>query len=151
VRLVNEPAEERTEEVPEFMKIETDIAKERQALDAGVLRLGEPSNYACPECHGVLLQIKEGDRIRFRCHTGHAYSVESLMSEMAEKIEDAVWNAVRALEEQIVLMQSLAVNARERGDYASAEHFLDQADEAQARVDAVREALPRSTPETESG
>jgi two-component system chemotaxis response regulator CheB len=144
VRLTHDSVEQPNREVPEFMNIETDIAKERQALEAGVLKLGEPSNYACPECHGVLLQIREGDRVRFRCHTGHAYSTESLVAEMAEKIEGAVWNAIRALEENVVLLQQLAVSARECGDYALAENFLDRADEAQARADAVRGALPRT-------
>src|SRR3712207_8151045 len=52
---------------------------------SGVLKLGGPSNYACPECHGVLLQLKEENRIRFRCHTGHAYSLESLIAELDRK------------------------------------------------------------------
>jgi len=58
--------------VPKEIEIEVNIAKEQKALEAGVLQLGEPSNYACPECHGVLLQRKEGSIWRFRCHTGHA-------------------------------------------------------------------------------
>ena len=53
-------------------------------------------------------------------------------------------------EEQVVFMQQLAVDAREKGDYATAEQFLDRADEAQARAETVREALPRSTPETQT-
>lgn len=70
------------------------------ALEAGVTSLGEPSNYACPECHGVLLEMKEGDRVRFRCHTGHAYSLESLMAEIDEAIQDSLWNAIRSSDEK---------------------------------------------------
>jgi len=32
-------------------------------------RIGEPSRFACPECHGVLLQLEGGSRIRFRYQT----------------------------------------------------------------------------------
>src|SRR5688500_14144980 len=80
VRLTSETAEEKgVYSVPKEVGIEVNIAKEQKALDAGVLQLGEPSNYACPECHGVLLQLNEGPLFRFRCHTGHAYSIESLL------------------------------------------------------------------------
>jgi two-component system chemotaxis response regulator CheB len=42
---------------PEQMEIEVRIAKEKDPLGAGVERLGDPSTYACPECHGVLRQL----------------------------------------------------------------------------------------------
>lgn len=95
VRLTTEAAEGEYQ-VPKEVEIELNIAKEQNAIDAGVLQLGEPSNYACPECHGVLLQMKEGTLFRFRCHTGHAYSVESLLSDITEKMDDALWNSIRA-------------------------------------------------------
>lgn len=76
--------------VPERIRIEVDIAKEIARLDAVVEVFGEPSTYACPECHGVLLRLKEGDRVRFRCHTGHAYSAEALMADMDQAIEESL-------------------------------------------------------------
>ena len=99
LRLTDEPGDVGAYEMPEEPRIEVSIAKAEQALEAGVLRLGEPSNYACPECHGVLLQLNEENRIRFRCHTGHAYSAESLVAEMDEAIEESLWNAIRSVEE----------------------------------------------------
>ena len=60
--------------------------------------LGEPSTIACPECHGVLLQLKEGGRLRFRGHTGHAYSAESLLAEINEGVEISLWNAIRTMQ-----------------------------------------------------
>src|SRR5262249_3915581 len=43
-----------------------------------VARLGEPSMFACPECHGTLMRLR-GDRPqRYRCRTGHSlYSRQS--------------------------------------------------------------------------
>jgi two-component system chemotaxis response regulator CheB len=50
VRLTTEAAEEEGAfQVPKEVEIEVNIAKEQKALDAGVLQLGEPSNYACPD------------------------------------------------------------------------------------------------------
>lgn len=47
-------------------------------------------------------------RLHFRCHTGHAYSVQSLLAEMAETTEESVWSAVRSIEEHAMLMRRLA-------------------------------------------
>lgn len=38
--------------VPEHIDVEVDIAKERNPRDAGLERIGKPSRYACPDCHG---------------------------------------------------------------------------------------------------
>jgi two-component system chemotaxis response regulator CheB len=140
-RLTAAPLEEEGEyEVPEELDIEVKIAKENTALDVGVLKLGEPSNYACPECHGVLLQLKEEKRIRFRCHTGHAYSVDSLLAEITEGVEDSLWNAIRSVEESVLLLRHMAehLGGGENG-HPTAE-FLARAQQAQRRADLVRQA-----------
>jgi two-component system chemotaxis response regulator CheB len=142
VRLASTPADvqEGGPAVPEKVKIEVDIARANKAREAGVLRLGEPSKYACPECHGVLLELKDRAPLRFRCHTGHAYTLESLLSEMDEMIEDSLWNAIRALEERAMLM-------REAGEHIRATHpgadgdFIARADQTQQRADLVRQAV----------
>jgi two-component system chemotaxis response regulator CheB len=89
-------------------EIEVKIAKEQDPFASGIGELGEPSRFACPECHGVLLQVKEAGRIRFRCHTGHAYSADSLLAEIDEQIEVALWNAIRAAQEGELLMREIA-------------------------------------------
>ena len=57
--------------------------------------------------------MKEEGRIRFRCHTGHGYSPDSLLAEISEGIEDALWNAVRSLQEGGILMRQLAQHQTE--------------------------------------
>jgi two-component system chemotaxis response regulator CheB len=142
VRLTTTPIEEEgTYEVPKDIEIEVRIAKEDTALDVGVLKLGEPSNYACPECHGVLLQLNEEKRIRFRCHTGHAYSVDSLLAEITEGVEDSLWSAIRAIEESVLLLRHMAEHLTEGENGNTAERFLAQAQEAQRRADLVRQSV----------
>lgn len=142
VSLTGQPFEEEgVYEVPKAMDIEVRIAKEDTALDAGVLKLGEPSNYTCPECHGVLLQLKEEKHIRFRCHTGHAYSVESLLAEITEGVEDSLWNAIRSVEESVLLLSHMAEHLAGSEDGHTAEEFLARAQEAQRRADLVRRAV----------
>ena len=141
VRLTTEAAEEEGVcQVAKEVEIEVNIAKEQQALEAGVLQLGEPSNYACPECHGVLLQMKEGSLFRFRCHTGHAYSVESLLTDITEKMDDALWNSIRAFEEGELFMRHMAQHMSQGDSSHSAETFLKRADETKRRANLIRQA-----------
>jgi two-component system chemotaxis response regulator CheB len=126
-------------DVPEEIEIEVGIAKEQSAIETGVFKLGGPSNLACPECHGVLLQLQEGDRTRFRCHTGHAYSAESLLADIKEKIGETLWSAVRAIEEEVILMRHMATHLTESENGNSAERFLKKAHQAQQRAETVRQ------------
>lgn len=133
-------AEEGGYTVPEPMQIEVKIAQEDPALAAGVERLGGPSRYACPECHGVLLEVKDGDRARFRCHTGHAYSAESLIADFDDKIEEALWNSVRALQEKEIFVLHLAEHARASDDASLAGTLMSRAEQARERAALVRSA-----------
>ncbi len=137
-RLVSGRPEETEVEVPDEMKVEVNIAKEQNAVDAGIERVGTPSSYACPECHGVLLQMEEGGRVRFRCHTGHAYSIDSLLAEVEEKIGDAMWNAVRALEEGGLLLGNMATHGGNGHDPAWHQHLQQRAAEARQQSEAIR-------------
>jgi two-component system, chemotaxis family, protein-glutamate methylesterase/glutaminase len=141
VRLANPAMEEEGAfQMSKEVEIEVNIAKEQKALDAGVLQLGEPSNYACPECHGVLLQMKEGTLFRFRCHTGHAYSIESLLTDITEKMDDALWNSIRAFEEGELFMRHMAEHLDHGENSQSAESILKRADETKRRAHLMRQA-----------
>jgi two-component system, chemotaxis family, protein-glutamate methylesterase/glutaminase len=141
-RLATAPADamEGDRVVPEDVRIEIDIAKENNAREAGVLKLGNPSKYACPECHGVLLQVKDAVPPRFRCHTGHAYTLETLLADMDEAIEDALWNAIRALEERVMLIRHAATHAGDVHE-GNGDDLVSRADETQRRADLVRQAV----------
>src|SRR5690606_2954148 len=91
----------------ERTKLEIDFAAEKNAFNGGSMKLGELSPYTCPECHGVLSRIKDGGLIRFRCHTGHAYSVDSLMTSLTAGIEDSLYGAIRGIEESIFLLNHM--------------------------------------------
>jgi two-component system chemotaxis response regulator CheB len=97
------------------LAIETLIAFEGNGMQAGVMSLGQVSKNTCPECHGVLVQIEEGGGVRFRCHTGHAYSPQSLLVEVNEAIDKGLWDTIRAIEERILLLQQRADTAEAAG------------------------------------
>ena len=136
-------AEGDKEVMTEHLDIETRIALEDNALAAGVMRLGTFSPYTCPECHGALLQLTDAGILRFRCHTGHAYSVNSLLAEVSGSIEAALWSAVRAIEERMLLLRHVADHVRAAGARPEADQLLQQAREAEQQVQLVRLAVLR--------
>jgi two-component system, chemotaxis family, protein-glutamate methylesterase/glutaminase len=149
VRLTSVPVEEPIDvQVPEHVEVEVKIANEDDPLKAGVERLGAPSAIACPECHGVLRQWTEGGRLRFRCHTGHAYSPDSLVTEIDEATEIAMWNAIRSLQEGSILMRQLAAHAESAHGAGSAAKLTHRADELERRADALRDLVQTPEPDT---
>lgn len=126
--------------VPKALEIETRIGLAENALEAGVMTLGEPSKYTCPDCHGVLLHVKDSPMLRFRCHTGHAYSADSLLATVTGSAEDAVWNAFRALEESVMLLREMADEARDRPN-GNAASLDEQADRFRRRASQVRDVV----------
>jgi two-component system chemotaxis response regulator CheB len=141
-QLVKSSAQEKgVPQVSDELAIEVRIAKGAEAIEAGVRELGDPSPYACPECHGVLLRIKEGARPRFRCHTGHSYSIESLVAEITESVEDSLWSAIRSIEESVMLLDEISTQLGSHGHSENADIFSRKAEEARKRAEQVRRAL----------
>ena len=102
---------------------------------------GEPSPYACPECGGVLWELQDGELFRFRCRVGHAYTGETLTSEQAIAVEQALWSALRALEEQAAVRRRLAQRMRRGGNNPSADRLQERALELEHQAQRVRELL----------
>ena len=109
---------------------------------------GAPSGFTCPECHGVLWDVSDAELSRFRCRVGHAYSAQNLVAEQGKDVENAVWIALRALEERVALTRRLAERARRRGHRHTAAQFDQQADEADRRAEHLRAVLGHSRDET---
>ena len=124
--------------------IENLIAAEGNGIQAGVMELGVVSKYTCPDCHGVLVQIEEGPIVRFRCHTGHAFSLKTLISEVNGAIDKGLWDTLRAVEERVMLLRQMATLA-ERGSgagaAAEAARCRQQADDAEVRLKPLRELV----------
>ena len=140
VRILGTPAGDAPPEpAPTTLEVEVKIAGGQNAVDAGVEHIGEPSRFACPECHGVLLRVADAGPSRFRCHTGHAYSARSLAAAVNEGIEDALWTAVRALEEGGLLMQHLSTDIQDRESMGDPDELRKQAIEAHQHSEMVRQ------------
>lgn len=142
VRLAHEPA---IGEGMETMSSESEMEPDVVELDGAALRSrgkpGPPSNFTCPDCGGTLFQLHERKLLQFRCRTGHAFSAGTLMAQQSQVQEEALWAAIRSLEERGELMYQMATKARQGNRNLSAERYQVMALEAQQRADLIREAL----------
>jgi two-component system chemotaxis response regulator CheB len=115
---------------------------------------GRPSAYSCPECGGVLWELEQDGHVRFRCRVGHAYSLDALSSGQATGVEDALWAAVRALEEQASLAGRVARRAKQRGRAGVADGYGRQHRDAATHADrlgTVLNDLPRRPGDSTTG
>jgi two-component system chemotaxis response regulator CheB len=153
-----EPRVERMTELTDESHDARVVAQDKAALEDNG-RSGQPSMLTCPDCGGVLWELRDGDLLRYRCHVGHAYSPDSLEVEQTEALEGALWTALRALEEGAALARRMASHARQSNHLRTAEVFDQRAAMQAQRADLVRQTLANgpagsggvaadSTPET---
>jgi two-component system, chemotaxis family, protein-glutamate methylesterase/glutaminase len=123
------------------MELEKKIAE----MDANALRgderPGQPSAFSCPDCGGVLWEIDDGEFTRFRCRVGHAYSPETMLAAQGDVLEEALWTAMKTLEESARLSKRLAAAERKRSHEWMAERFDQKETEARDRADIIRRFL----------
>jgi two-component system chemotaxis response regulator CheB len=111
---------------------------------------GSPSGFVCPDCGGALWESEDDNGLlRFRCRTGHGYSIETLAAEQTETVESALWSALRALEERAAMARRMATRLRARGSKTSAARFERQADAAVHQALVIRDGLQHITPLTD--
>jgi len=79
--------------------------------------------------------------LRYRCHVGHAYSAEALSDGQSQMLEVALWSAVRALEEQVVLAKRIMERARKARNNRAASMFERRAREAEEHGSRIRQLL----------
>ena len=101
-------------------------------------QIATPSTLVCPDCHGSLWEVSATRPPRYRCHTGHAYSLRSLAHAHSQTTEDALWSAVRALQEKELLLRRIADLDRTAGDEAHAARSDEDADRIRSQADTLR-------------
>ncbi|HEU0078388.1 MAG TPA: chemotaxis protein CheB [Longimicrobiaceae bacterium] len=143
VRLANIPVDEDDEGggVSDELKPDIHAVEMDPRLVHGDDHPGHPSGYTCPECHGALWEIHEGELVRYRCRVGHAYSVETLLSEQSTAMEAALWTALQALEERASLSRGMAERMDRRGHARLAVRYREEEAETRERAELIRRVL----------
>jgi two-component system chemotaxis response regulator CheB len=103
--------------------------------------VGKLVPYSCPECNGPLWEI-EGETVRrYRCNVGHAFTAQTLVAEQGKEIEQALWYALRMLEQRVTLLETLAKAAQQQGRRHSAASFHQRAAEAAGSAESIRKLV----------
>ena len=129
--------------VPESVKFEIGVAKGRQSSIEEMDRLSRRSPLACPDCHGVMWEIDEGELIRYRCHVGHAYTAELMSLALDENLRQGLGSALRALEERRQLARKLEKQAERNGRPLLAASWSRRAEESESELKIIRDAVRR--------
>jgi two-component system chemotaxis response regulator CheB len=130
--------------VDEDMKKELRLEQMDSALMHTSERTGKPSVYSCPDCGGVLWEIEDNDILRFRCRVGHAFSIESMFAGQSESVENALWIALKNLQENADLTRRLAQNARAHGHAALAQRYETKLREVNKHIEIIANVLKDS-------
>ncbi len=136
---------QKNKSIPKDVLIEARIAARVLSDLSSVNTVGDQVPFNCPGCGGVLWQVEEDDNMRFRCHTGHAYTAAALLADQTKKIEETMWTALRMFEERKNLLTEIANGKKGVGSKSA----LERAKMSQVHIDRIRAIL--KTDDNESG
>ncbi|MCI1189094.1 chemotaxis protein CheB [Hymenobacter sp. DH14] len=129
----------RAPEIPADLKQEAAIAE--RVVSLGTIeeanRLGHLVPLTCPDCGGNLWELNEGKVLRFRCHTGHAFTADALLLNSQQTLEETLWVALRMMEERKNLLGSMAA----RGETPYSAQQTERLEEVTRHVNRLREFL----------
>lgn len=128
---------------PDTIELEVRIAAGARLGSDGLRQLADPSALSCPDCQGVLSEMRDGKPLRYRCQIGHAMTAEVLASRR-DRVDEALQVAMRMMEERVTLVTRMAVDARRSGRNAVAELYEERAEEYGRYALTLREAVNAS-------
>jgi two-component system chemotaxis response regulator CheB len=141
-RLAREPLPEGgVDPMPDETDLETAYAAFEHETIQSDQHPGVPSGFGCPDCGGVLWELRERELVRFRCRVGHAWTANGPVAEQNDAMERALWVALRALEERASLSARIAARFHERGHSLSAERFEQQVQQSKNHAVWIRQIL----------
>jgi two-component system, chemotaxis family, protein-glutamate methylesterase/glutaminase len=127
-------------------EMQPDFAEMSQSILESYDIPGKHTVLICPECGGTLWEIRRDNLISFRCHVGHAFSVESFLEEQAEEIELNLWKTLRTLKDRAKIFRQLAAEHFQQDDAAVAQQLEMQAKDALQRAELLRQILRMGEP-----
>jgi two-component system, chemotaxis family, protein-glutamate methylesterase/glutaminase len=142
-KLVRQPAGQPVP-VTKAIEYEVEIARGGRGSMSEMDRIGRRSVLACPDCHGVMWEIDEGELVRYRCHVGHAYSAEIMSLALDDNLRQAFGSALRALDERIALAKKLDAQASSGGQTRVAKSWAAKALEFEAEAKIIRDSIRRT-------
>jgi len=139
-RLATEPPGE-SFPAPAGVRLEAAVAAQEHSTMKNDGRLGELSVFTCPECHGPLWEIEDGEMLRYRCHTGHAFTPEAMMEAQAAEADEILWSMLRAHQQRAEFVRRMAEREKANIRPELARQLRDRAREHQADAGLIERIL----------
>jgi two-component system chemotaxis response regulator CheB len=124
---------------PTGLALEVLIAAGGRLGSDSLAKIADPAALTCPECHGVLSEVRGERPLRYRCQIGHAQTADVLAAQTGE-VRQAVRVALRIMEERVTLVSRMAKDARASGRTAVAELYDARAEEYAGYAEVLRAA-----------
>jgi two-component system, chemotaxis family, protein-glutamate methylesterase/glutaminase len=144
-RLVGTPPEDQ-EDYPTTPEIEIESRIAEQLMNTkeflkSVNEVGTLTPYTCPDCQGAIWQLGDEEPLKLRCHVGHSFTGEVFSTEQSQSVENALWSAVRVMEEKVTFSRQLAERKRKQNLHKAAKAFEEQASALDDEVTRVRDLI----------
>lgn len=124
---------------PADIALEVAIAMGRPSDSAVIAEIADPVPLSCPGCGGTMSEIRRSP-LRFRCQVGHGYTAEALANEQESSVDEAFRIAMRVIGERAVLMEKMALEARQASRNAAAVGFEERAREFRGHAGILMDA-----------
>ncbi|WP_151086694.1 chemotaxis protein CheB [Hymenobacter baengnokdamensis] len=123
--------------IPPDLKLEAAIAERVVGTTEQVAQLGYQVPLTCPGCGGSLWELRQGSVLRYRCHTGHAFTADALAESSQHTLEETLWVALRMMEERKNLLASMASHS----DSNLSVHQAERVEEMKRHINRLREFM----------
>jgi two-component system, chemotaxis family, protein-glutamate methylesterase/glutaminase len=130
-------------QLPPSVRLEVDIAAGRRADTAKTVQIADPVALTCPDCGGVLSEVRDSTPLRFRCQVGHAFTDKTLFTQQEDAVDEAMRVALRIIEERAVLVDRMAKDAINAHRSSMAEMHEQRAIEYRRHADLLRHVIIR--------
>ncbi|HYH14911.1 MAG TPA: hypothetical protein VD794_06820, partial [Flavisolibacter sp.] len=138
-------------QAPHDVHIENEIsAKVLTSIDT-TNELGNPTVFTCPDCGGVLFEHGQDAILKFKCHTGHSYTIRDLLKKQTEETEDSLWYAIRSLEQRRSLLETLAERYSKTGNQFMAKDYERRKEEIMRHIDNLKRIIVDNMDEPSDG
>lgn len=127
--------------IPDDIKHEAAIAERVVGNTDLIQRIGSPVAITCPDCGGTLWELKHGRILRYRCHTGHAFTADALAQRVQHGLEESLWVALRMMEER----KNLLTNMASRGEGSWSVQQEERIEDIKVHINRLREFLLHSS------
>ena len=114
---------------------------EPEKINPNAIPKGDITMLTCPECGGTLWERREGNLLRFVCHTGHEFATGSLAEAQNNTVESALWVALRTLKERAMFVQRMAAEAGRNGRHHTRVRYQAEEAELEQRTRLIRQVL----------